>query len=371
MKNRVFAMLTCIVLMMGVLPVTAMAAEIVDSGKCGENVIWTLTDDGTLTISGEGEMDDYLPLEAPWSELEFGSIVVEEGITSIGSWAFWGCSVKKITISSSVTEIDVYALNGIFDFNEVIVSEDNQSYTNDESGILYNKDKTALIKMPDAFKGSYEICEGVIEINDHAFENCYALTEITIPDSVTYIGEQAFFECEQLTEINVPASVITIGEQAFSACYKLNKIEVDETNPNYSSANGALLDKSSEILIKIPGGLRSFEVPETVTVIGDDALANCPNLTKLNFVGNAPSFSDMIVTPENSLKVYYPIENPTWDDLINSNTVSGMIFMADSHISTVDSVCIAAAIIVTVVGVVFGIYAFMKKGNRKKRSEKV
>lgn len=371
MKNRVFAMLICLVLVLSMFPVTAMAAKVVDSGECGENLTWTLTADGTLTISGEGEMEDYLPLEAPWSELDFGSIDVEEGVTSIGSWAFWGCSVKKITISSSVTEIDVYALNGIFDFKEVIVSEDNHSYTNDESGILYNKDKTALIKMPDAFKGSYEICEGVTEINDHAFENCYALTEITIPDSVTYIGEQAFFGCEQLTEINVPASVITIGEQAFSACYELDKIEVDESNPNYSSANGALLDKSGEILIKIPGGLRSFEVPETVTVIGDDALTNCPNLTKLHFVGNAPRFSDMIVTPEDSLKIYYPIENPTWDDLVNSNTVIGMMFVADSHISTVDSVCIAAVIIVMVVGVAFAIYVFVKKGNRKKHYEKV
>ena len=159
----------------------AEAATIVDSGKCGDNVTYTLDSDGLLTISGTGAMYDYsweyIP---PWETTLVRSAVVSDGVTSIGGFAFYKCSsLMSITIPDSVTSIGEW------------VFDDCSSLT------------------------SVTIPYGVTSIGDSAFRGCSGLTNITIPDSVTSIGEWVFDDCSSLTSITIPDSVTSIGHSAF------------------------------------------------------------------------------------------------------------------------------------------------------------
>ena len=128
LKKRLLSILLTAVLLLSAVPLvlvdTAWAASVVDSGSCGDKLTWSLSDDGTLTISGKGAMDnykfdgyDYLAnsyyyTDAPWDTYRYHikSVVIENGVTSIGDRAFYGCvNLSNVTIPSSVTSIGEYA----------------------------------------------------------------------------------------------------------------------------------------------------------------------------------------------------------------------------------------------------------------------
>ncbi|MBR3704854.1 MAG: leucine-rich repeat domain-containing protein, partial [Oscillospiraceae bacterium] len=176
---------------------TALAAEestagTIASGTCGENLTWVLTHDGVLTISGEGAMDDLPPW---WNYCEtiktvvidsgvtsicdcafsgcasLTSITIPDGVTSIGWNAFAGCnSLTTITIPGSVTSIErPLAFSTCASLTDIIVSENNQNYC-DVDGVLFTKDMSTLMVYPIATaQTTYEIPDGVTEIDDSAF----------------------------------------------------------------------------------------------------------------------------------------------------------------------------------------------------------
>lgn len=162
----------------------------VASGKCGDNVTWLLTEDGTLTISGEGEMTDYAYLDtslgqivrSPWNEYaEFiTSVHVETGVTSIGDDSFYNCiNLTEVILPEGLTDIGKFAFDGCKSLES--------------------------IKIP----------LGVTIIDDGAFNECDKLTDVIIPDSVTDIGIGAFMDCDSLTSITIPDSVESIERNAF------------------------------------------------------------------------------------------------------------------------------------------------------------
>jgi len=107
-SKKLIAMLVCLVLVIGAMAVSALAADVVASGKCGENVKWVLTDDGKLTISGQGDMYDTGIRSAPWYDYRetITSAVIQEGITEIGTEAFYGCiNMESISLPESLTSI--------------------------------------------------------------------------------------------------------------------------------------------------------------------------------------------------------------------------------------------------------------------------
>ena len=133
-------------------------AKIIKSGSCGKYVVYSLNENGVLTISGNGDMDSYHRKRTPWAnEHEMISIVrIQKGVTSVGNLAFNFChGLNSVTISNDVTSI------------------------------------------------GYD-----------AFYECTNLTSIIIPDSVTYIGRGAFFNCPLLTSVSVPANAY-IADDAF------------------------------------------------------------------------------------------------------------------------------------------------------------
>ena len=162
--------------------------EIIAAGACGYYVSWAVYEDGTLIIEGDEEIS-----YGSWENYKDSIIDVKiiEGVTSIGSQAFSGCSsLTSITIPDSVTSIGNHAFLGCSSLTSI------------------------------------EIGNSVTSIGDWAFVNCSNLTSITIPDSVTSIGDYAFYYCTSLTSITIPDSVTSIGECAFSYCTSLEKATI-------------------------------------------------------------------------------------------------------------------------------------------------
>ena len=153
--------------------------NIYDSGSCGENVTWTLTADGTLTISGTGAMTDYTyDSRSPWYSCRtyIKRVVMQQGVTSIGDHAFWDCSgLTSVTI-------------------------------------------------PD----------GVTSIGDSVFSGCTALTAVTISDGVTAIGGSTFSNCIRLAKVTIPKSVTSIGKNAFYYCESIADVYYDGTEEDWA-----------------------------------------------------------------------------------------------------------------------------------------
>ena len=252
----------------------AIAASAASSGNCGDsgsNVTWLLDDNGTLTISGSGKIEDYRSdIDQPWysNRSDITSVVIEPGVTSIGSlafyecsnltsitipsgfisigdYAFWNCTgltsitiqngvtsigtgafwnctgLTSITIPSSVTSIGVNVFYNCTGLTDITVDSNNSSFCS-ESGVLFNKDKTTLIYYPlGKNDSSYTIPDGVTVIEQYAFYCNSKLTSVTIPSGVTSIGEMAFRECSGLTSVIVPSSVTSIEYNAFWCCFNL------------------------------------------------------------------------------------------------------------------------------------------------------
>ena len=154
------------------------AAE--DSGTCGWNLTWSLTDSGVLTVSGWGEMTSYDREEPPWASSRVRELILEPGITSIGAYAFEGCShLRSITIPYTVERIESHAFSGCRQVEEICFSEGLESI---ESYAFFDLYRLKDITLP----------EGLINIGDYAFGGCSALKSVYIPESVTVIGENIF-----------------------------------------------------------------------------------------------------------------------------------------------------------------------------------
>ena len=171
------------------------------------------------------------------------------------------------------------------------MDKSNQEYSS-EDGILFDKDKKELICYPAEKKEKeYNIPSSVTSIGTYAFGNCTNLTRIEIPSSVTSIGGGAFDNCTSLTRIEIPSSVTSIGTYAFSWCVSLNSINVDKSNQEYSSEDGILFDKGKTKLITYPAGKKEkeYNIPSSVTSIGDYAFDNCTSLTRIEIPSSVTS----------------------------------------------------------------------------------
>ena len=179
----------------------SLSAYAEKSGICGDNLEWKLTDEGVLTITGTGEMQDWNDYSSPWYENEsVKQVIIGDGVTTIGDWAFSYCrALTSITIPNSVTTIGDNAF------------ESCSSLT------------------------SITIPNSVTTIGDYAFSYCRALTSVIISNSVTTIGERTFANCYSLTSVTIPSSVTRIEDGAFSDCGNVKQITSEAVTPPYCS----------------------------------------------------------------------------------------------------------------------------------------
>ena len=295
MKKRLLSFVLAVLMIASLLPATALAADIVDSGTCGaegdgSNLTWTLDSEGLLTISGTGRMRDYKGNgNVPWCDYSYNvkSVLILSGVTYIGDFAFSVLNhLMSVVISDSVASIGHQCFFSCDSLTGIWVNEGNIYYSNSADGVLFNKDKTTLIQCPGAFK-AYTIPDSVTSIGEDAFASCESLTSVIIPDSVTSIGRYAFDACDSLTSVMIPDSVTSIGKDAFSFCDSLTGIWVSEGNNDYSSdASGVLFNKAKTTLIRCPGTFKAYAIPDSVTSIGADAFEGCSSLTSVTIPGS-------------------------------------------------------------------------------------
>ncbi len=336
MKKRILAMLLGVSLLctffVQALPV-ASAAEVTDSGSCGENLTWTLNTDGLLTISGTGEMEDYsFRGNVPWNGLvdKINCVVIRNGVTSIGDYAFRGCTgLTSITIPDSVTSIDSYTFYGCTGLTSVTIPD---SVTSIGGSAFEGCTGLTSITIPnsvtsidyDTFYGctgltSVTISDSVTSIDNGAFYGCTGLTSITIPDSVTSIGDNAFRGCTGLTSITIPDSVTKIDGYAFADCTGLTSITVSDSVT--SIGGGAFGGCTGLTSITIPDsvtsidfyafggctGLTSITIPDSVASIDEGAFADCTGLASITVSGGNKKFDSrnncngIIATASNTL----------------------------------------------------------------------
>ncbi len=151
----------------------------------------------------------------------------------------------------------------------------------------------------DAFEycdslASVTIPNSVTSIDSGAFQYCEALSSVTIPDSVTSIGGYAFYACTSLTSVTIPDGVTDIGYSAFSYCTSLISINVEENNIKYFSVNGVLFNRNQNELMYYPAGKndKNYEIPGSVTSIGNSAFGECRSLTNITIPDSVTSISE-------------------------------------------------------------------------------
>lgn len=306
------------------------ADELASTGQCGENVYWNYDSaTGELVISGEGAMYDYDTWndnQSPFYSSDIKSIIIEDGVTSIGSHAFYECnnlisiifsdslvsigydafyrctslssialpgsvtligsnafegctSLTSITIPDSVTSIGFGAFEYCTSLTNITIPDNvveigghtfyNTAYyknsENWENDIFYIGKH--LLDAKETLAGVYEVKEGTLTIAEYAFSYCDELTNVIIPESVKTIGEDAFKSCESLENVILSEGLMTIGGYAFGYCKSLISIIIPDSVTNI----GHYAFKGCE-------SLATVSIGKNINSIGDSIFEACPNI---------------------------------------------------------------------------------------------
>lgn len=298
MKKRFVSLLLAISMIFSLMPVSAVTAfaesenggevTTVDSGYCGadnggENLKWTLDNNGVLTISGSGAMKDYprdenVRLDWYVRKKDIRSVVLDNRITHIGNYAFDKCtnieSVRYtdytgnagVALPESVTTIGVHAFS--------------------DTGV------TGTLKLP----------EHLTEIDSSAFYHCGKLNgELKLPDTVKEIGGFAFHSCGFTGKLELPTSLENIGNDAFEFCSGLTGKLTFPSKMN--EINSSIFHET---------GITEVVIPSSIKTVRDGAFNSCMNLKKVYLPTEIPKIYNRAFRGCDNVKFYYPAYKADW-----------------------------------------------------------
>ncbi len=175
------------------------------------------------------------------------NITIPESVKIIGEGAFHGCGIRSLQIPAGVISVGFAVASGCQNLTEIRVAEDNPNYCSDETGALFNKDKTTLIQFPGAAGGHYTVPDSVVNIAGDSFAYNSNLQSVTFGENVSTIGNWAFYICDKLQKVSMPAGVTYIGDSAFGDCESLQDVYYAGTEEQWkqiriSGGNKPLLD---------------------------------------------------------------------------------------------------------------------------------
>ena len=262
------------------------ANDSIDHGSLEGGLNWNLTKAGILTISGQGAMPDYSSAsEQPWINYnsQIRKVVIEDGVTSIGSCAFWNCGVIQVEISASVTSIG----NSAFRQSDIVSVTIPSGVKTIGDNAFYSCTNLS----------SVTVSEGVETIRQSAFYGCTGLTAIALPASIGEVGAAAFFQCTKMISASfAPGSKrVTLGDNMFSSCYNLVSVTLPKEIDRIG--DGMFLNCLMLAGVEIPQGaesigMRAFAssgvtvviIPDSVTTIGTAAFEGS-GLNEIYFTG--------------------------------------------------------------------------------------
>ena len=273
--------------------------------KCGDNLEYVLNNE-TLTISGQGQMYNFTSGKTkPWKNSLITKIIIEEGVTSIGDYAFKGSQyLESVELSNTITYIGEEAFciyPCISKFSLIIPNSVTHigTYSFYGANIVSIQLSNSLKTIPRvAFRDckylqSLEIPEGVVTIEDYAFADCNRLTNVTFPSTLENIHEFSFSNCPKIESIVLQDNVKSIGKNAFDCCTSLVSVTLSKQLTEISES---LFEECTNLeSIVIPENLQiigilafnkcknlgSMKIPSGVTTIGYDAFASCAKITSI------------------------------------------------------------------------------------------
>lgn len=268
------------ILTAAVLAVALSAPAFAAGGQTG-GLTWSLSG-GTLRITGSGDMPDYTDANMPpWSDVseKINRIVVSEGVTSVGSLAFYNCGVAtSVTLPSSVASIGDRA----FKLCRALT----------------------FLRFPAGLK----------TIGEAAFEHCESLNGIVLPNGLNAIGDYAFDRCISLSHLTIPASVTQLGRVIFHCCSKLTQVIIE-----------CPIEKLPDCSFYGCESLYSVSLPTTVTALGDDAFHDCPRLASVYYSGErsdliTAALADETTSPDATVIEAERVDSSNGNIYISSNS---------------------------------------------------
>lgn len=339
----------------------------------------------------------YIGTNAFYGCTAFTEITLPDSIESVESDSFYNCTnVTTINIGNNLINIDnLYLSNKL---QEINVS-DNNEHLSSVDGVLYNKAKTILIKVPKATNiTDLTIANTVTTINTDAIRECSNITNISIPDSVLSIGSHALYDsratftipnnvsniesyafsnCVNITEYVSSSTITSIGDYAFNNCTKLENVTINE---NIISIGKYCFNGCSKLTnLTINNGIKhigiyafascsllnNVTIPNSVETLGERAFNKCTNLTNItiseniqtsgNYVFSECSNLETIVLPDNLPNIFGMFNKCTKLKTVNiPNNITSIGNYAFSECTSIESINIPDGI------TSIGDYAFYK-----------
>lgn len=296
------------------------------NGKCGNDIVWSLSTEGKLTIDGTGSMYNYdndsLP---PWYSYreQIKDLQVIGSVSRIGRGAFHNCAFSKVSLSSRITEIGDYAFKDCKSLWYITLPNNLQTIG---EYCFYDTD-LGTIDVPasviDIGEGAFASCKSMVSatlgnckiasLPTYIFNDCINLGSVTLPNNLKKIGDAAFDSCEKLSSIALPTTLETIGTSAFGGCSSINNIVIPDSVTSIGDGAFGLCIKLNNI--KLPSNLQvigqsvfsyddfsDIKIPDSVKSIGMGAFLGCTNLKEITIPFSVDSIDPLAFMACSSLE---------------------------------------------------------------------